>query len=263
MKFADPPQTALITGASSGIGLELARVFAAHGCSVILVARSAEALGELAAELRRAHKVDALAVPIDLADPAAPEELFRVLEEQGIGIDTLVNNAGFGTHGLFADSDLGAEMQMIQVNVAALVHLTRLFLPGMLMGGRGRILNVASTAAFQAGPYMAGYYASKAFVLSFSEAIAAELEGSGVTVTALCPGPTDTGFQKRAGVEATPLFKANTMSSAEVARIGYAGMMKGKRIVITGFKNKVLAFATRLVPRKCVTGIAKRLNGAR
>ena len=258
-----PAQTALITGASSGIGLELARLFAADGCNLILVARSADKLGLLAAALKGQHKIEAFAVPIDLTEPGAPEELFRVLDEQGIGVDVLVNNAGFGTHGLFADSDLHAELQMIQVNVTALVHLTRLFLPNMLMNRTGRILNVASTAAFQPGPYMAGYYASKAFVLSFSEAIDAELQGSGVTVTALCPGPTDTGFQKRAGMEATPLFKANTMTSADVARIGYRAMLKGRRVVITGSKNKLLAFSTRLAPRKLVTAIAKKLNGAR
>jgi short-subunit dehydrogenase len=256
-------QTALITGASGGIGLDLAKLFAADGYNVILVARSADKLGLLASALKGQYNIDAVAVPIDLADPAAPEELFRLLEEQGIGVDVLVNNAGFGTHGPFAESDLMAEMQMLQVNIAALVHLTRLFLPNMLANKRGRILNVASTAAFQPGPYMAGYYASKAFVLSFSEAIAAELSGTGVTVTALCPGPTDTGFQKRAGMEETLLFKANTMTSVEVARIGYRGMLKGKRVVITGWKNKLLAFSTRLAPRNVVTAITKKLNSAR
>ena len=256
-------QTALITGASGGIGLELARLFAADGYSLILVARSAEKLGLLAAALKGQHNIDAIAVPIDLSDPGAPEELFILLEERGIGVDVLVNNAGFGTHGAFAESDVGMELQMLQVNIMALTHLTRLFLPNMLMNRRGRILNVASTAAFQAGPFMAGYYASKAFVLSFTEAIAAELDGSGVTVTALCPGPTDTGFQKRAGIEATPLFKSNTMTSADVARIGYAGMLRGKRIVITGVKNKLLAFSTRLASRRIVTAIARRLNSAR
>lgn len=255
--------TALITGASGGIGLELARLFAADGYNLILVARNAEKLGLLAAALKGQYKIDAFAVPIDLADPASPEELYHLLDERGIGVDVLVNNAGFGTHGPFAESDPGAETQMLQVNIVALMQLTRLFLPNMVMNRRGRIMNVASTAAFQPGPFMAGYYASKAFVLSFTEAIAAELEGSGVSVTALCPGPTDTGFQERAGVAATPLFKANTMTSETVARLGYDGLMRGKRLVVTGAKNKVLAFATRLAPRRLVTAIARRLNSAR
>jgi short-subunit dehydrogenase len=256
-------QTALITGASSGIGLELAKLLAAEGYNLILVARSAEALGKLAADLRHEHQVDAVAVPIDLADPAAPEELYRLLDEQGIFVDVLVNNAGFGTHGPFARSDAAAELQMLQVNIAALVHLTRLFLPNMLAKNSGRVLNVASLAAFIPGPYMAGYYASKAFVLSFSEALAAEVRGLGVTVTALCPGPTDTGFQKRAGMRSTPLFQANMMTSQAVARIGYRAMLRGKPVAITGWKNKILAFSTRLTPRRLVTAVAKKLNGSR
>ena len=258
-----PVQTALITGASGGIGLDIAKLLAADGHNLILVARSAEILGGIASELKAKHKIDAIAVPIDLADPAAPEELFQLLQERGIGVDILVNNAGFGTHGLFAESDPAAELQMLQVNIVALAHLTRLFLPYMIANRSGRIMNVASTAAFQPGPFMAGYYASKAFVLSFSEAIASELQGSGVTVTALCPGPTDTGFQKRAGVEATPLFKSNTMTSEAVARMGYRAMLKGKRVIVTGKKNKLLAFAARLAPRSLVTSIARKLNSGR
>ncbi len=263
MSSNSQPTTALITGASGGIGLDLARLLAADGTNLILVARNSEKLGEIAGDLRAKNKIDAVESPIDLADAAAPEELYHLLEERGIGVDILVNNAGFGTHGLFAESDPQAELQMLQVNIIALTHLTRLFLPNMIANRHGRILNVASTAAFQPGPFMAGYYASKAFVLSFSEAIASELKDSGVTVTALCPGPTDTGFQKRAGVENSRLFKSNTMSSADVARIGYQGMLKGKRVVITGFKNKTLAFATRLAPRNVVTAIARKLNGSR
>jgi uncharacterized protein len=253
----------LLTGASSGIGWDLAPLFAADGHSLILVARSADRLGRLAEQLQSRYKVGAVAVPIDLAEPAAPEELYHLLEEQGMPVDVLVNNAGFGTHGPFALSDLSAELQMIQLNCTALTHLTRLFLPYMLRRKRGRILNLASIAAFQPGPYMAVYYASKAYVLSFSEAIAAELEGTGVTVTALCPGPTDTAFQKRAGVENSRLFRANTMTSADVARIGYRALMKGQRLVITGAKNKALAFATRLTPRRLTAAIARKLNSSR
>jgi short-subunit dehydrogenase len=257
------PQNVLITGASGGIGRDLAHLFAADGYNLILVARRADKLGELASELQAKHHVGAVALPIDLAEPAAPEEIFHVLEEQGMPVDVLVNNAGFGTFGQFARADLHEQLQMLQVNVAALTHLTRLFLPGMLRAKRGRILNVASTAAFQPGPYMAVYYATKAYVLSFSEAIAAELAGSGVTVTALCPGPTSTGFQHRAGVENSALFRANTMTSQAVARIGYRGLMRGKRLVITGAKNKLLAFGTRLVPRRLTTAIARKLNSTR
>src|SRR2546423_6004428 len=201
------PSTALITGASSGIGLDLARLVAADGNNVVLVARSGDKLAELAAELESKHHIRAFVAPIDLADPGAPEELYHVLEEQGIAIDILINNAGFGTHGPFAEADLAAQMQMLQVNVAALTQLTWLFLQPMIRRKQGRIMNVASTAAFQPGPFMAVYYASKAYLLSFSEALANELHGTGVTVTTLCPGPTITGFQHRAGLEGMGIFR--------------------------------------------------------
>lgn len=256
-------QNALITGASSGIGRDLAHLFAADRYNLILVARSGDKLGQLAAELQAKYRVGAVALPIDLAEPAAADEIFHLLEEQGMPVDILVNNAGFGTHVRFARADPAEQLQMLQVNVLALTHLTRLFLPGMLRAKRGRILNVASTAAFQPGPFMAVYYASKAYVLSFSEAVAAELEGSGVTVTALCPGPTTTGFQQRAGIENAALLRANMMTSRDVARIGYRGLMRGQRVVIPGAANKLLAFATRLAPRRLATAIAKKLNGSR
>lgn len=262
---APPPQrqTTLITGASSGIGRDLAELFAQAGDNVVLVARNADRLGHLATELQTRFKVGAVAVPIDLADPAAPEELFHLMHEQGIDVDTLVNNAGFGTHGPFAQADPHEQLQMLQVNVVALTALTRLFLPAMVRRKRGRVLNVASTAAFQPGPLMAVYYASKAYVLSFSEAIAAELHRTGVTVTALCPGPTATEFHTRANIANTKLFQANTMTSMDVARAGYQGLLRGKRIVIPGAKNKLLASAVRFTPRKLVTSIAKKLNSKR
>jgi uncharacterized protein len=256
-------QTALITGASSGIGLDLARLFAADGYDLLLVARNADRLGEVAAELSSKHAIHATAVPIDLSDPAAPEELFHVIDEQRIGVDVLVNNAGFGTHGPFAAADVDAQVRMIQLNVASLTHLTRLFLPQMLARKRGRVLNVASTAGFQPGPLMAVYYATKAYVISFSEAIAAELDGSGVTVTCLCPGPTATDFHHRAKIEETPLFRANTMMSTDVARIGYRAMNKGKRLVVAGLKNKLLAALVPFGPRRVVTAVTKKLNTSR
>jgi hypothetical protein len=256
-------RTALVTGASSGIGLDLAKLFAADGHDLLLVARSADKLEMLANALRSTYNVHATAIPIDLTDPAAPDELFHLIAERGITVDFLVNNAGFGTHGPFAQARLDDELRMIQLNVAALTHLTHLFLPRMISQKSGRILNVASTAAFQPGPLMAIYYASKAFVLSFGEALDAELKGSGVTVTTLCPGPTETDFQRRAGISQTPMFRANTMSSVKVAEIGYRAMMRGKCLAIPGFKNKFLAMSVRFAPRKLVTAIAKKLNSNR
>src|SRR3954454_3939709 len=198
-------QTALITGASGGIGLELARVFAAHGYDLVLVARSGGKLEELAGELRTRHGIEARVIAKDLARPESPEELFRELETAGVTVDVLINNAGFATFGPFVAADLHAELEELQLNVVTLTHLTKKLLPAMVARKRGGVLNVASTAAFQPGPFMAIYYATKAYVLSFSEALAAELEGQGVTISVLCPGPTETGFTARAGLEGTPL----------------------------------------------------------
>ena len=191
--------TVLITGASGGIGEQLARLFAAHRYDLVLVARSVDKLQSLSAELARAHGIQSRVLPADLADPGAPPRLFEALQDAAI--DVLVNNAGFGARGAYAQIDYQLEARMIQVNVAALAHLTRLFLPGMLARRTGKILNVASTAAYVPGPFMAVYYASKAFVLSFSEALAEEVQGSGVTVTALIPGPTETNFAAIAGTQ--------------------------------------------------------------
>ena len=171
-----------------------------------------------------------------------------------------MNNAGFGTHGPFAEAEIDSQLGMLQVNVVALTHLTRLFLPGMLKRGSGRIMNVASVAAFLPGPLMAVYYASKAYVLSFSEGLAGEVAAKGVTVTALCPGPTKTEFQVRAGIADTPMFRMGAMSSAKAARIGYEAMMRGRRSVVTGFSNKLSAVSTRFFPRRATAAIAKRMN---
>src|SRR3954469_20394085 len=199
-------QTALITGASGGIGLELARVFAAHGYDLVLVARSGGKLEELAAELRTGHGIAARVIAKDLARPESPEDLARELEAAGVTVDVLINNAGFATFGPFVAADLHAELEELQLNVVTLTHLTKKLLPGMVARRRGGVLNVASTAAFQPGPFMAIYYATKAYVLSFSEALAEELAGTGVSVTALCPGPTATGFQQRAAMQDSKLF---------------------------------------------------------
>lgn len=246
---------AVVTGASSGIGEELAKLFAADGYDLVLVARGREALERVGQALESAHGIRALAVPANLTDPAAPEAVFRAARNAGLEVTALVNNAGFGVHGAFTEveghaaNDLGRELDMIQVNVSALTHLTKLFLPEMVARGQGRVLNVASTAAFQPGPFMAVYYATKAYVLSFSEGVALELKGTGVTITTLCPGPTHTGFQKHAGAEATRLFHSPlVMDAPEVAKVGYRAMQKGKRVVVSGVFNKLLAGGTRLVP---------------
>ncbi len=250
--------TALITGASGGIGAELARLCAAAGNNVILVARRQSELEAFAAELQRLHGIQARALAADLADPAAPQAIFESTGPVGI----LINNAGFGKLGAFAESDWETQGRMLQVNVAALAHLTRLYLPGMLARRSGRILNVASTAAFVPGPLMAMYYASKACVFSFSLAIASELAGTGVTATVLCPGPTATNFGEVAGNAGSKVFKGPVMTAAEVAREGFAAMMAGKPEVITGSRNRWMIWGTRFAPRSMLAGIAKKLNSA-
>ena len=253
--------TVLITGASSGIGEELARLFAAHRHDLVLVARSERKLQSLSGELARAHGIQSRSLAADLADPGAPPRIFEALRQQGLTIDVLVNNAGFGARGPYAEIDYQVEARMIQVNVAALAHLTRLFLPGMLARRNGKVLNVASTAAYVPGPFMAVYYASKAFVLSFSEAIAEETQASGVTVTALIPGPTETNFAATAGNQDSRLFRTGTaMSAAAVARVGYDGLMAGKRVAIAGLSNKLTVLSTRLAPRSVLAKITRKLN---
>jgi hypothetical protein len=245
-----------------GIGLELARLLARDGYQLLLVARRADRLERVAADLGRAHGVGAIALPLDLADPAAPATLAAELERRGIAVDVLVNSAGVGGYGRFAQSELARDLAMIRLNVESLIAVTRLLLPGMLARGRGRIANLASTAAFQPGPMMAVYYASKAFVLSFSEALAHELAGTGVTVTAVCPGPTLTGFQDAAGIAHTRLLRTPlVMPVGRVADIAYRGIMRGKRVVVPGFGNKVLAFGGRLGPRRVVTAVVGWVNG--
>jgi short-subunit dehydrogenase len=253
-------ETALITGASSGIGADLARLFAKDGWDVVLVARSEGKLRELAAQLGKEHNVTARVVIADLARPNAAQEVVDALG--GLTIDALVNNAGYGLAGPFVETDLKGELEMIQVNVVALTHLTKLLLPGMVARKRGRILNVASTAGFQPGPLMAVYYATKAYVLSFTEALAEELRGSGVTVTALCPGPTATGFAAASNMESSRLFKTfRPMSSSKVAAYGYRALQKGKRIAIPGVRNRLMAQSLRISPRKLVTKVVRQMNG--
>jgi short-subunit dehydrogenase len=254
----------LITGASGGIGYELAKLFAQDKHDLVLVSRNGDKLEEVARELKAAHGARCAVFAGDLAVPGSPDALYAEIKKSSIDIDVLVNNAGFGALGAFYTRPLREQLDMIQLNVTSLAHLTRLFLPEMVARKRGRIVNIASIAAYQPGPFMAVYYASKAFVVSFSEGIANELHGTGVTVTAICPGPTTTGFGKRAGAEKTTLFrKGMTMDAATVARIGYDGMKKNKTIVITGGKNKLLALGGRLAPRSLTANIARSLNEPR
>jgi short-subunit dehydrogenase len=251
-------ESVLITGASGGIGEEFAKLFASKGHDLILASRNGEKLGRLAASLAGV-RVELL--PIDLSAADAPGKVQAFLESKNLTVDVLVNNAGFGTFGPFAENDLDAELAQIQLNVTTLTHLTKLMLPGMIRRGRGKILNVASTAAFQPGPLMAVYYATKAYVLSFSEALANELKGSGVTVTCLCPGPTRTGFMARAKMGDPEILakKSVMMEAALVARKGVDGLMKGKRLVIPGVLNKLLAHSTRLGPRGLNASVVRRI----
>ena len=259
--FARP--TALITGASTGIGYELAKVFAKNGYDLVLVARGEAQLQKVAAECESLGTIAARVLVKDLSLPGAPVEIYEQLRRDNLRVDVLVNNAGFGTYGPFATIDAAANLELLQVNVMALTHLTRLYLPEMIARGSGRIMNVASTAAFLPGPYMATYYASKAYVLHFSEAVAKEVAGMGVTVTALCPGPVITQFQKRAGIEASRLFRSGAMDATTVALVGYRGLMRGKRIVIPGAANVLAAKSVRFIPRRLAAWIAGNFNLAK
>jgi len=254
-------KTALVTGASAGLGLELARLFAADGHDVVLVARRRDKLEELAGELQKDHAgVRAHVVAEDLADPGAPERIRSALAERAIDVEFLVNNAGFGNSGAFAEGDLARVLGMIQVNVTALVHLTRLELPAMIARGSGRILNLGSTAGFQPGPFMAGYYASKAFVNSFTEALSFELRGTGVTATVSCPGPTLTEFGKVAGNAESRLFKMGAMGAREVALHAYRAMMRGRPMAIPGLRNKLGVQLLRIGPRASVRRVTAAFN---
>ncbi len=256
-------QTALVTGASSGIGFELAIVLAEAGAGLVLVARDRKRLEALAETIQQRYAVSARIIAKDLALSNTPDEIFQELQAAGIAVDVLVNNAGFGLHGFFAEVDMAEQLRMVQVNVTALTHLTRLFLPGMLQRRKGSILNVASTAAFQPGPVMAVYYATKAYVLFLSEALSNETQGRGVTVTALCPGPTTTEFQQRAGVGHTKLMQGRIMDAKTVAHAGLRGMLSGQSLVIPGFRNRLIALTVRFFPRKFVAKAVRSMQDAR
>lgn len=258
-------ETVLVTGASSGIGLELARLFAAEGSDLVLVARSRDRLRELAGELESAHGVSVRDLAADLAERGAPERVYGTLQADGVAVDVLVNNAGYGAGGTVAELDLERQLGMIRLNVEALTALTRLCLPGMLERRRGGVLNVGSTAAFQAGPRMAVYYATKAYVQSFTEALAEELRAAGpraagVTATCLAPGPTATGFQEEADIGDTLLAKLGFMDARQVAEAGLRGFRRGKVLVVPGLKNKLGVFSTRLMPRSVLRRMVHKIQ---
>jgi len=243
-------ETVLITGASSGIGLELAKCFAADKSNLILVARSTAALETLAAELRHEQNIEVHVVTADLSRPEAATEIFEQTGRAGLTVDVLVNNAGFGLHGSFVELPQVRQLEIIQVNVAALVELTGLFLPSMLKRRRGGVLNVGSVAGFLPGPNMAVYYASKAFVLSFSEALHEELVGSGICVTNLCPGPTETNFSQVARSHRVRETRTHKVSASSVARIGHEDFRNDQCLSVPGLQNKFLtAVVTKLLPR--------------
>jgi uncharacterized protein len=249
-------KTALVTGASSGIGCELARQLAQRGYDLVLVARDAARLQTLADEVAGCG-VRAVVLPTDLADPAAPEAVFGELRRQGIALDVLVNNAGFQVFGPVQDRAIEEQLRLIQVDLVALAHLTLLAIQDMRGRGGGRILNVASTGGFAPAPYNAAYCACKAFVLSFSEAIARDLKGTGISVTCLCPGATRTEFARRAGIEDVRIFHLGAMDAAAVARAGCDALMRGRTTVVPGLLNKLLVFATRFTPRRLATKAGK------
>jgi short-subunit dehydrogenase len=254
-------QTALVTGASMGIGVDLAGCFAKDGYDLILSARSEAALKEVADRLATKHEIKATPIAADLAVPGGGERLAAEIAARGMGVDALVNNAGYGIAGAFDGSDRASQLGMIDLNDRALVELTHVYWPRMLANRRGGVLNVASTAAFQPGPLMATYYASKAFVLSFSEALWKEAEGTGVHVSCLCPGPTASQFRERAGTGRTRLARTGPpMSSAVVAEMGYRGWQKNRRVIVTGARNLVLAGLIPFLPRRTVLAIVHNLQ---
>ncbi len=252
---------ALITGASGGIGFELAKILAKDKHNVVLIARSEDKLKEIKISFEKDFGINVSIIAIDLSIPKAPTKVFEQLKKEDIAIDILINNAGFGDYGAFAECDWQKQEQMINLNILALSKLTRLFLPAMINSGNGRIMNVASTAAFQPGPLMSIYYATKAFVLSFTYAIANEIKGTGVTISALCPGPTDTGFVSAASLEGSKLFKTfKPKTSIYVAQFGYKRMMNGKILSIPGCLNKLMVWSIRFTPRKLVTLVIRKIQ---
>jgi uncharacterized protein len=242
-------ETTLITGASSGIGLELARQFAKNGHNIIITAPVQSELDVIAADFTREYGVQVYPIAMDITRESAANELYQAAQDRGLRVDILVNNAGRGFRGPFVDGPLADDIEMIRLNIEAVVRLTKRFLPDMVQRRSGRVLNTASIASFEPGPLLAIYHATKAFVLSFSEALATELKDSGITVTALCPGPVDTDFFPKADMVTSRAFqKANVMAPQEVAETGYAALMRGERVIVPGGVNKAMVFSRRMFP---------------
>lgn len=252
----------LITGASSGIGYEFAKVFAKNGYNLVLVARSEDKLNSIKQELQNQHKIECHVIVQDLAQINSALDLYRKVQELGIEVDTLINNAGFGIYGAYANSSFDREEQMMHLNMITLAQLTKFFLKDMILRNSGNILNVASTAAFLPGPYMAIYYATKAFVLSLTEAIAEEVSSKNVHITCLCPGPTRTKFFLDKSMDDSGVKDAGDFSATKVAEMGFEGLQKNKTIVIAApFTQRIsLTLFARFVPRSIARKIAKRFN---
>lgn len=255
-------KTALITGASNGIGLELAIVHASKGDNLVLVARSKDKLETIKKDLETKFKISVYLIAKDLSAPDAALEVYNETIQNNIQVDYLINNAGFGDFGMFYETDWNKELQMINLNITTLTQFTKLYIKDMVKRGNGKIMNVASTAAFQSGPTMAVYFATKAYVLSFSEAVNNEVSDKGVTVTILCPGATESGFQAAAAMEESNLVKGKKLpTSKEVAEFGYKAMMKGQTVAIHGLMNTIMATSVRFTPRPLVVKITRMMQG--
>ena len=252
--------TALITGASNGIGLELAKIHASRGADLVLVARNKAKLDELKTELENQFKVAVYIIGKDLSAFNSAQEVYEETSKQNIQINYLINNAGFGDFGMFSETNWDKELQMINLNITTLTLFTKLYLQDMVKRGSGKILNVASTASFQPGPTMAVYCATKAYVLSFTEAVSNEVSDKGITITALCPGATETGFQAAGAMDESNLFKGKKLPSAKnVAEYGYASMIKGKTVAIHGFMNYIMSNSIRFIPRAMVLKVSRKM----
>jgi uncharacterized protein len=252
-------RTALITGGTSGIGYELAKVFASNGFGLVIVARDTRRLDEVKQEIEKSFKVPVAVITADLSYPQSACDIAATLKKENLGIDVLINNAGFNEYGRFTETSLEKEIQMIQTNITSLTQLTKLLLPGIVERGHGKIMNVGSTGSFAPVPKNAVYAATKAYVLSFSDAIGEELKGTGVTVTTLCPGATMTNFAERAGMGDVKLFRRGTMDAATVARIGYRAAMRGRRRVVAGCSNTLMVFGMRFTPRDLILRVGMKI----
>lgn len=254
-------KVALITGASGGIGEHFARIHAAQGGDLVLVARSEGKLNTLAEELQQKHNVQVEVLTQDLSETAAVQAVYDYIEKQNIEIEYLMNNAGFGTYGSFIKTSWTSEANMIDLNVRSLTQFCKLFTPIMARRGHGKILNVASTASYQPGPFMAVYFATKHYVLAFSDALAEELKGTGVTVTTLCPGPTASGFQEEANMQNAKMVKGKKLPTAqEVAEFGYQKMLEGKRVVVHGAINRIMVGFAKMMPTALGSAITRKIT---